>query len=908
MNIYKLLSKCFLPLVVGMLAIVGATSCADDDEELMQSGYGYVQFKLTKVSSSEGAASRAETDRLENLSDAKKLQVMLLHDGTTVSQTLILNSYNDENAEFGLRSDKLQLVAGAYKVVGFYLYDALDELLYTGGSGENSDFTVVGGGLHVQNLSAEAKSNGLVRFRLTKEIKSRATEEGYLFSSIAEVDIQVKNMFNREVTTFEKLKVTYETDYEESSTEDNPDDKYKELGTATTDSLVWLPAGTYQVVSYSTFSRSGATRKELETQVVVNGKSFVVSDNAVTEDAPVPIQLSETSENIKDYRALYEIWKKMGGKDWSYFGVEYPEGTNWNFNKELDLWGEQPGVTLGTNGRVTGLVLSGFGASGFLPDAVGQLTELQILALGSHDEQVGGKLFSSEGITVGMSEERKQKMRRHYEEMYLKHDIREGFSDMLQAEINSNPKKSRIVKSGRISPKDTQIGATTNKVEGISKAVMRLTKLQQLYIANSPVSYDKICADWEDPESDYAKAYQQEIDEGTLDWSNMEELTDIEIYNCKNMTQLPEFLYHLPEIQLLNIACNRGIEAGQLKDDWTRLATEETTGPKVQILYMGYNNLEEFPEGLAEGNVTGAEGGNGPLCNMKKLVLLDLTDNKVKKVSAFGTDIKLVTLYLQNNQIEDIPANFCGFTNEVETFNFSNNKLTVIPNIFDAESRYIMGSLDFSNNQITGVEDPDNFKGINANTVSLANNRFETFPKEIFSAGSPITELNMSGNLLTEIPKGSLQGKNAHLLETFDLRFNKLTKLSEDFRSTTLPYISGLDLSYNCFSEVPADALNPATLRAFAIRHQRDAKGERCLRTWPVGITKCPSMYYFQIGSNDIRLVDETMTPYIYYLDIADNPNITIDLSSVCSAISQGLYYLFYDKTQDIRGCDILFD
>ena len=57
---------------------------------------------------------------------------MLLHDGTTVSQTLLLNSYNDENAEFGLRSDKLQLVAGAYKVVGYYLYDAVDEQLYAG--------------------------------------------------------------------------------------------------------------------------------------------------------------------------------------------------------------------------------------------------------------------------------------------------------------------------------------------------------------------------------------------------------------------------------------------------------------------------------------------------------------------------------------------------------------------------------------------------------------------------------------------------------------------------------------------------------------------------------------------------------------------------------------------------------
>lgn len=38
-----------------------------------------------------------------------------------------------------------------------------------------------------------------------------------------------------------------------------------------------------------------------------------------------------------------------------------PEGTNWNFNKELDMWGNQPGVSLNDEGRVTGLSIEGFG-------------------------------------------------------------------------------------------------------------------------------------------------------------------------------------------------------------------------------------------------------------------------------------------------------------------------------------------------------------------------------------------------------------------------------------------------------------------------------------------------------------------------------------------------------------------
>ena len=39
-----------------------------------------------------------------------------------------------------------------------------------------------------------------------------------------------------------------------------------------------------------------------------------------------------------------------------------------------------------------------------------------------------------------------------------------------------------------------------------------------------------------------------------LSWSKMESLTDVELYNCPNMTRLPEFIFDLPDLQLLNIA------------------------------------------------------------------------------------------------------------------------------------------------------------------------------------------------------------------------------------------------------------------------------------------------------------------------------------------------------------------
>ena len=143
-------------------------------------------------------------------------------------------------------------------------------------------------------------------------------------------------------------------------------------------------------------------------------------------------------------------------------------------------------------------------------------------------------------------------------------------------------------------------------------------------------------------------------------------------------------------------------------------------------------------------------------------------------------------------------------------------------------------------------------------------------------------------------------------MQVIDFRFNKLTSLSDDFRSTTLPYITNMDVSYNSFSEVPTQPLNSANLRAFAINHQRDDNYNRCLRNWPTGITTCPSLIQFQIGDNDIRKVEETLTSHMYILNIKGNPNISIDVTSVCAYIKAGMYKLFYDKNQDIRGCDAL--
>lgn len=888
MNTFTKYSKAFLLLVVAVLTMA-VTSCSEDTLERWDGTYGYVQFMLSKKVSSR-ATRAAAVDKLEKLGDAKKIKVVMEHDGTTVSQTLTLNAYNEENAEYGLKSEKLQLASGTYTIIGFYLYDGVDEELLASSAGET--FTVQGGGLTVQNLMVETVERGKVQFDLVKQwAETRASKDPeYLFSNIRLIDVSVTNLFTHETHTITNLKVKYKEGSKEHQNPDNADDKYMDVATAHCDSTIWLPAGTYQVTSYTTYGKTGAVKTTYETQPV-KGKAFVITDNQLTSDAQVPILLSETKEYIKDYKALKAIWESLQGKDWSFYGDATFHGANWNFNKELDMWGEQPGVTLNSNGRVIGIIIAGFGAKGIVPDAIGQLTELQVLNFGSHDEKIGANLFDEYDANK-MSAARKLAMRHDYENKFLKYDPRANMSEMIKESFNSDSKnaKNLIKKDSRIQLKDAQIGLTTNKITGISKAIYRLTKMQQFYIGNSPITAGEVCSKFYDDESSEYHRFAEEFTEEA--WDKMTTLTDLELYNCPKLTRLPDFYYNLPNVQAFNLARNKGISAAQLRDDWEQMATSKI-GKTLQILYLSHNNLEEFPASWA-------------LRNMLKLGLLDLANNNIKKVHAFGKEVELASLYLNNNQIEEIPADLCGFSDNTESLNFSYNKLKKIPNIFDASSIHVMGSVDFSNNEISGVDNVGGYKGINASTVSLANNKLAKFPSELISAGSPIITLDLSGNQMTSIPKGSIRGKYAYLLQVMDFRFNKLTSLSDDFLSDNMPYITNIDLSYNCFSQVPTQPLNSANLRAFGINHQRDAQGNRPLRTWPTGITKCPSLIQFQIGSNDIRKVDETLTSHLYIVNISDNPNISIDVTSVCPYIKVGAYKLFYDKTQDIRGCDAL--
>lgn len=872
-----------------LLAFVatGIVGCSDDDDAARQNGiYGYVQFRVYK----EASYGRA-VDRLEKLSDAHKIKVMLQNDNTTITQMLNLNSYNKENAEFGLRSDKMKLTQGEYNLIGFSLYDDKENLLISSDVNDCT-ITVQPGVLYPQDLTVSAVPRGQVSFRVVKNImessRSVGTDGSFPLSDIAAVDVTVQNTFTLEKTTFKSIRAKYVEDFHNT----RPDGENDQTSYVDCDTVVWLPAGEYKVQSFMAYSDKKAKTVIAEVYNTTS-KTFKVEDNELTKNAELPFDIKGTEEYIKDYYALKAIWEALDGPSWKYVGIVEAKGCNWNFDKDVDMWGYQPGVQLHGDGRVATISLEGFGVKGKIPAAIGQLTELAILYLGSHSETLGGHLFPN------MDEEKKKSIRMDYNDNFLEKDFRTALSQDWQKTIELDPSERPIKKAVQL--KGIMFGDSTNLIRGVSKAIMRCTKLEQFYIANSPIRSEAFFTPLDEEDSDYARLYAAE--ESEWSWEKFEKLTDIEIYNCPNMTSLPmDMLGNLPDLQMLNIACLKGISGEQLLKDWVALI-DGKSGDRIQGIYMGYNNLKQFP-------------AHEKLKKMVKLGLLDLTNNQIEKLEPFGKGVNLAKIYLDYNKIKEVPnvdGYFCGYE-QLESFNISNNEIEVFPDIFNARSIIIGESIDFSNNKISSFENGENSRGVNVNKVNLSGNKLKTFPGVLFKKNSPIITLVLSGNGMEEMPDGSLRNdeqdpkkQNIIMLEALDLSYNKLKSLPVDFYTVNLRSFTGIDLSYNSFSSFPLAPLSVTGLARFFIRYQSNEKGNRCLSEWPTNLWQHLGLRYFLIGGNDLRKITDTTMPYnLFYFEISDNPNITIDVSSICTYLSYGYMMLIYDKTQDIHGCDAL--
>lgn len=861
-------TKLLIGLIVILTSLLLPSACSDDDYEMPADGYGFVQFKLLKnggLTVQEKVGSRAaDADRLDSLAEAKKLKITLKSNYAVIEQTLALTAVNGSETELGLWSEKCRLMAGSYRIAGYELLDNLGHTILTYDQEVAESFSIVQGGMEVQSIYVNVRPRGLAKFHLVKDLSHMQTraevKEYYHMAQVKKASLVIEHQKSGERTRLDKMN-TQLVYYYDSAEGGEPLHSRLEC-----DTIVPLKAGEYKVISYQVFDKGD---KELQIKFDLAENCFTVEDSR-TAIAKVPITLEETAAYIRDGRTLRALWEALDGPNWYYRGDLFAEGANWDFNKDIDMWTFQPGVTIQADGRVASITLGGFGAKGDMPECIGDLESLESLALGYHTDGMGSSPFPPNDASV---DELIKSARADYDLITtadyfpLKADkaLRESFTPGMKQKLERAEKAGNFTAAGLDAhAKNSQHFSTL--ITSLPSSIGKLKKLRSLFVANCPI-----------------KEFPKEI-------SQLPNCTDVEIYNCPNLTEVPAGLKDMPKLTALFFVNNQGISGDNFYNE-LKLWNESRVSNTLQVLIGVNNNLPKVPD----------------LSKMKKLTTLNFQNNQVTEFEApFGRKHYLRTINMANNKLKSLPVDAEGYFGDYlasETWNFSMNEFTEFPNIFGLEGQ--VTTIDFSGNKITSVQGGEKFRGVIAEILGLGYNELEEFPKEFYNSGSAIIYLSARGNGMRKISKKALEGKHVYSTTTLDLADNRLNELPDNFSNITFPYMTALDMSGNAFESYPWRAMNLSNLAVFLLRAQRNDEGFRCMKEWPVGIGNHHGMSSLILSGNDIRKVDDNELYKIrFYVDLTDNPNITIDLTKTCPYIMQGLLYFLFSPGQDVRGCD----
>lgn len=845
-------------LILALLSsVLLFTGCTEEAEPVSEPGYGYVQFHLFK----KGSYTKAG-DKLEYLRDAAKIRVTLRsQDNDIITPVAVVEAVDKNLSEWGLQTAKIRLIAGKYTMTAYEIYDGLDNSVLVGSPSETVVLDVKPNGIVSEDIALNVVDRGWAKFRLVKDLSeivgTKAGKDGadeHPFYGIQSVDLTVKNKNTGEITEITNIEVTHKfVDGEKAADPDYIS------GICVSDTLVALKGGTYTVTKFRTYF--DYFRKVYETSTNVAENEFVVKDNQET-DADVPVTLHTTSGHVQDALALREIWEALDGPNWRI---------KWEFNCDVDAWTANTGVQILGNGRVASLDLTGTGAKGAMPAAIAKLTELRKLTLGTigYNAAAGGTTVTTGRKLTYFTPEDHEADRRL---TIGTRDPRSRFSKELQQsfEIAGDPVKPGVKSLSERMPVMYKPEVNATDIVSLPDEINQLKNLEHITIAFSPI-----------------KTFP-------ADMSGLTALTDVEIFACTELTEFPKGLATCPKLTSLTYSFNVNTAISSMEEGISAI----NNGPAsktIQLLYFPNQRIDNMPD----------------LSNIPRLSVLVIQSCGLKSFTApFSKDQFFVQFMASDNELTSLPrdekGNFLAYNAETEEVNFSGNKFTELPDIFDAKSAYQVGTVDFSKNQIASVEHGDAYRGIKAATFDISYNKLKELPVQLFgTSSSSISYLKIDGNGMEKISKEAIEGKYTYRTTTISMAYNKLKSLPDEFDSLTFPYLSGIDMSYNRFDYFPYTAVNNQYLSVFIFRHQRDADGDRCMRTWPAGIGQAlAGLRALYLGSNDIRVVTDELSYMIYNLDIQDNPNISIDVSAVCSYIKSGWFNLMYSPGQDIRGCD----
>ena len=859
----NILMKCLMGIILAFVSVFTMNSCSEDEDAHTDGQYGYIQLKLYKQ------ASRAlmEGSVLNRLEEARKIELSLVHKGKNIKQSLNLSSTGVGGSEFMLTSENLKLLTGEYKIVGYVIYGeykegTMAEILQVGTPDEGDTFTIAPNHITVHPLYIESVAYGTYCATMEKVLPeiSRATSYTYTDLFNYENIDSIKFVFSRNIDG-----INYREEHKVKAW------RAKNERFFHTDTIT-LQTGEYTLVRYELSDKSRKFMYAADTNL-----TFQINHFEHTSEV-VPVEIPE-SEALHDYIALRQIWEAMDGKNWSFNGDSEEMGANWIFEFEdgtprpIDAWGNQPGVELNSKGRVISLNLGSFNPLGVVPSAIGQLTELQILYLGTHDEEFVGD------VNDGLGKLRYSP----YALMKSGVDIRENRLDIARERISMRRKADNgsyyhsPLKFGKEKEENYKYlttyaqlaGEPANRITGIDEAIGKLENLEMLFIANAQI---------------------EKLPKSIAQLSN---LTDLELFNLP-LCELDGTIFEgLSDLVSVNIS---GLYKMSPDDILATLEQMCLNCPKVQLLYLNENKLTTLPENLYR---------------MSDLRLLDAAFNKITSVPSIQP-ISPIQLILDFNKISEFPVDFCG-VEDMELFTCVANNLQQFPAFLtNMEGGYAIEEIDLTTNKMHGFQ--EGFKGIRVEKLTMSMNelgkregdtKVGEFPREFADTKSEINYLAIANNHIDTIHNAAL--KNFHSLQALDCAGNNLKTLPSGFNTVNLPNLSGVEFSYNEFREFPENVLNVASMSQLLLRSQgyyrdeAETKWVRSMTQWPAYLHEHPGLIIVDFSGNDFRSVT-TFPSNLNSLDVSNNPNIKMTVpQSVVYLIQNGLFSFTYDEDQDIQ-------
>ncbi|EGJ28818.1 MULTISPECIES: COR domain-containing protein [Moorena] len=237
-------------------------------------------------------------------------------------------------------------------------------------------------------------------------------------------------------------------------------------------------------------------------------------------------------------------------------------------------------------------------------------------------------------------------------------------------------------------------------------------------------------------------------------------------YRTQPLTNIPEEVFELKQIRVLNLSGNRIYQIPEYISNITNLVRLDLSRNQITKLpqknFGNFINLIELD--LSKNNLINLPESLGELPNLKKLYL---SRNQLKKLPvSLGNLYNLTELDLSLNKLNTFPESLGNLSN-LSRLDLVGNNLNKLPDFLG--NFYKLTELYLWNNQLTHL--PESLGNIlNLSKLHLWNNQLTYLPKSIGNL-SNLTSLDLSYNQLSKLPENIVNLSN---LTHLDLSGNPL--------------------------------------------------------------------------------------------------------------------------------------